>query len=204
MINRAEITGIILAGGRGRRLGEEKGLCTFNKKPLVEYAIEVLKPVCGNILISANNNLDQYKKYGFPVVTDEIKDAGPLGGIMTCLKRSVTRHNLVLSCDTPFVETSIFIELLKQIKNYQVVAPSHETFLVEPLCAYYATNVLSEIESAIDKGEFKMMNLLKRVRFKSVPFDNNSAFLSGVTFLNINYREDLLKAEKVIKEKHYG
>ncbi len=204
MFNRTEITGIILAGGKGRRLGEEKGLCSFNKKPLVEYAIETLQPLCGNILISANNNTERYKQYGFPVLTDDIQDVGPLGGIMTCLKKSATRHNLVLSCDTPFVETAIFSVLLEQIENYQVVAPSHETFLVEPLCAYYATNVLSQIEAVVANGEYKMMNLLKRVRFKSVPFDNTGIFRSGITFFNLNRRKDLTKAEEIIKEKHYG
>ncbi len=204
MTGRNEITGIILAGGQGKRLGEEKGLCFFNNKPLIEYAVDVLQPLCGTLLISANNRLDAYKRYGVPVIPDDQPGAGPLGGIMTCLRRTTTRHNLVLSCDMPFVDTNILKTLLEQIENYQIVVPSHETFLVEPLCGYYATNVLSHVEAAVNRGDLKMMNLLKQVRYKSVPIENSEGFHYGITFLNINRREDLLKAEEIVNQMHHG
>ena len=59
-----EVTGIILSGGKSSRLGEEKGLALFQNKPLITYAIDILTPVCDDIVISANNQLDDYAKFG--------------------------------------------------------------------------------------------------------------------------------------------
>ena len=198
MVKRENITGIILSGGRSSRLGQEKGLCLFRKKPLVQYALETLKPLCNTLLISANRNIDEYLQYGYAVISDEIQDIGPLGGILSCLKHSHTQHNLILSCDTPFVDPQIFKYLIDKIENFQIVAPAHETFLIEPLSAYYATNVIGEIEEQISKGDYKMMHLLKKARFKSVSFDKNTPFYSDLTFLNINTPDELKKANRLL------
>ncbi len=199
MNKKENITGIVLAGGRGNRLGEEKGLCLFKDKPLVRYAIDILQPICSTILISANTFIESYEKFGYRVVKDEIEHIGPLGGILSCLKHTTTQHNLVLSCDTPFVDTNIFRYILTKIENFQVVAPAHETFLVEPLSAYYAANVIGNMENFIRKGDYKMMHFLKQVRFKSVAVDKQEPWFSELTFLNINTPEDMEKAKQIIK-----
>jgi molybdopterin-guanine dinucleotide biosynthesis protein A len=197
MINNDDITGIILAGGKSNRMGKDKGLCSFNGKPLVEYAINSLKPLCHNIIISANNNLDKYSKYGIQVVPDDIKNIGPMGGIYSCLKVSTTQHNIVLSCDTPFINTNLLKYLLKNVYNEQVVAAAHHKFLIEPLSAYYATNVLSDINKAIMLKDFKLINLFKKVRFKSVNINELQSFYNNNLFLNINCPVDLKYAEEI-------
>ena len=197
MFKKESITGIILAGGKSSRMGKDKGLCTFNGKALVEYAIEALKPLCGQLVISANHYPEMYNRYGLPVIADEVKGIGPMGGIHACLKRSDTQHNLVLSCDTPFVGAILLRHLLSQVENEQVVAPAHHTFLVEPLSAYYATNVVSNIENAIAEGDYKLINLFNKVRFKSVMMDEALPFYQAHAFLNINRPEDLQKAEQI-------
>ncbi len=198
-INREEITGIILAGGKSSRLGKDKGLCAFNGKSLVTYAVEILKPLCGELIISANHFPEKYAEFGLPVVTDEVKDIGPMGGIHACLKKSKTQHNLILSCDTPFVNTEIFRHLLKEVENFQVVCPAHETFLLEPLSAYYNTNVLGDMEEAIREEEYKMMRFFKRIRFKSVNIHEQLPFFSDYLFLNLNTPGDLEKAEGLMQ-----
>ncbi len=195
-INREEITGIILAGGRSSRMGKDKGLCSFRDKPLVSYAIEILKPLCGELMISANHFPEKYAEFRLPVVADEVKEIGPMGGIYTCLKKSKTQYNLILSCDTPFVNTDVFRLLLHEVENFQVVCPAHETFLLEPLNAYYNTNVLGDMEEAIRKKEYKMMQFFKRIRFKSVNIDNRLPFFNDYLFLNLNTPEDMKKAEE--------
>ncbi len=191
MISKENITGIILAGGKSERMGQDKGLFPFFDKPLVGYSIDTLKSLCGKIIISANNRIDEYKALGYEVVQDEVKDKGPLGGIVSCLKRSETQHNLIISCDMPFVRSAVFELLLKNIENYQVVAPAHETFLVEPLCAYYNTNVLDQMQKSIDEGDYKVMNFFKKIRFKTVLFDKKIHWYSSDIFLNINSIVDL-------------
>ena len=200
MIKKDELTGIILAGGKSSRMGKDKGLCEFNGKALVSYAIETLKPLCGKLIISANHFPEKYEQFGVPVIGDEIKEIGPMGGIYTCLKHSTTRHNLVLSCDTPFVGTILLKHLLEQVKNEQVVAPAHHTFLVEPLSTYYATNLLDAIKQAVNNHDYKLINLFKNVRFKSVLMDSLLPFNADQSFLNINRPEDLETAEKIISK----
>jgi molybdopterin-guanine dinucleotide biosynthesis protein A len=202
MIEKSDLTGIILAGGKSSRMGKDKGLCRLNGKTLVSYAIETLKPLCGHLMISANHYPEKYAQFGIPVVADEIKNIGPMGGIYTCLKKSTTRHNIVLSCDTPFVGTLLLNHLLNSVKNEQIVAPSHHTFLIEPLSTYYATNVLSEIKQAIDQQDYKLINLFKRVNFKSVLMDNITPYLADRSFFNINRPEDLQAAENPITNPH--
>jgi len=196
-INREEITGIVLAGGRSSRLGKDKGLCAFKGKSLVSYAIDILKPLCGNLMISANHFPEKYAAFGLPVIPDEVKYIGPMGGVYSCLKKSKTQHNLILSCDTPFVNTDVFRHLLTVVENFQVVCPAHETFLLEPLSAYYNTNVLGDMEEAIRKKEYKMMQFFKRIRFKSVNIDRNLSFFNDYLFLNLNTPGDLKKAEEI-------
>jgi len=200
MIKKEELTGIILAGGKSSRMGKDKGLCEFNGKALVAYAIETLKPLCGKLIISANHFPEKYEQFEVPVIGDEIKNIGPMGGIYTCLKHSTTRHNLVLSCDTPFVGTILLKHLLKQVQNEQVIAPAHHTFLIEPLSSYYATNLLDAIKQAINNHDYKLINLFKSVKFKSVLMDTLLPYKVDQSFLNINRPEDLETAEKIISK----
>ena len=197
-IAKEEITGIILAGGRSSRMGKDKGLCMLKDKPLVSYAIQTLQPLCSRLMISANHFPEKYAEFGWPVIRDEIPDIGPMGGIYTCLKKSTTRYNLVLSCDTPFVNTAVFQLLLENVENNQVICPVHDTFLIEPLSGCYHTNILSDLTRSIENKEFKMMQFLKRVRMKTVTIDDHLPFFNDFLFLNVNSPEDLKKAEEAV------
>jgi len=190
-MDKFDVTGIILSGGKSSRLGEEKGLALFHGKPLVTYAIGILKPVCGNLVISANNYQKEYAKYGFNVVEDQIRDIGPMGGLFSCLRRSKTRFNIVISCDTPFVNSGLFEYLLDHIKNFQAVVPVHNDGLIEPLCAVYATNVIWSLQQAIEKGNFKLMDFLNEINHKKVDIHKNLSFYSDDLFVNINTKNDL-------------
>lgn len=198
-ITKNEITGIILAGGKSSRMGKDKALFDFMGKKLVSYAIEALKPICGTLIISANQTHEIYETFGLSVVSDEVRNVGPIGGILTCLKHSDTQHNLVISCDTPFVGADLFRHLLNEIENFQVVVPSHETFLIEPLNAYYNTNVIGEMEKSIHNGNYKLMDFFKKVRFKSVEISEELPFFKGHLFLNINTLEDMNQAKSFIR-----
>lgn len=197
-ITKNEITGIILAGGKSSRMGKDKALFDFKGKKLVSYAIETLRPLCSTLLISANRTPEKYEEFGFQVISDEIKNVGPMGGILTCLKHSETQHNLIISCDTPFVGSELFKHLLNEIENFQVVVPSHETFLIEPLNAYYNTNVIGEMEQSIQDGNYKMMDFFKKVRFKSVEINEKLPFFKEHLFLNINTLKDMDEAKSLI------
>ncbi len=101
-----DITVVILAGGRGRRMdAQDKGLVVLNRRPLVEYVIKAISSQNSNILINANQNIEQYLKYGYPVVSDRMTGfQGPLAGVATAMEQVKTPYILTLPCDAPFVE----------------------------------------------------------------------------------------------------
>jgi len=100
-----QITVVILAGGRGRRMDEhDKGLVELEHKPLVQHVIDAVLPQNRNILINANQNLDRYRAFGYPVIADQIGGfQGPLAGVATAMKAVNTPYILTLPCDAPYV-----------------------------------------------------------------------------------------------------
>ncbi len=102
-ISPRDITGVILAGGRGRRLGgADKGLVPLRGRPLVEYVIEALRPQVVPMLISANRNRETYAAYGIPVVVDTVDEYfGPLAGMLAAMRAATTEFILTVPCDSP-------------------------------------------------------------------------------------------------------
>ena len=102
-IARDQVTGAVLAGGRGRRMdGADKGLVALGNKALVAHVLERLVPQVGAVLISANRNIDRYAMFGHPVVMDEIGEfAGPLAGVHAALAHAATRYVVTVPCDVP-------------------------------------------------------------------------------------------------------
>lgn len=193
MLKPDKITGIILAGGKSSRMGKDKGTCSFNNKPLVEYAIEVLKPFCGELLLSANN-IESYNKYAIEVVPDEIRFIGPLGGMFTCLKKSKTRHNIILSCDTPFISKELIKHIIVNIDSKsKIIAPLHQQNFIEPLCAYYSKDLIPIFEEYIHNKDYKLLKILSSVELKTLRIDNSLDFFNPKLFNNLNTPEDLLK-----------
>ena len=102
-IHAEAITGVILAGGRGSRMGGvDKGLQNFNGIPLALHTLMRLSPQVGEVMINANRNLAAYESFGVPVWPDSLADyAGPLAGFLTGLERCETPYLLTVPCDTP-------------------------------------------------------------------------------------------------------
>jgi len=155
-----KLSGIILAGGKSRRMGTEKGLIKFHNKALIEYAIDALKPLCNEILISSNT--DSFNYPGFRVVKDDIKDIGPMAGIYSCLKRSNSEHNFLLSCDMPFITPAIVRAILNDSKG-MVSVPWHGGLHYEPMCGYY-NKVFYPILRAFSGKEITNYQIFSRKR----------------------------------------
>lgn len=103
MIASTDITGLVLAGGRGSRMGGvDKGLQPFGGVPLVQHALQRLGPQVGSVLLNANRHLDTYRTWGVPVVPDTEPDySGPLAGFLAGLLHCTTPWLLAVACDTP-------------------------------------------------------------------------------------------------------
>ena len=87
-IDKNQITAVILAGGKGSRLGgQDKGLVNYKDKKLIQHVLDRIEPQVGDIIINANRNQDDYAKFDYPVISDELSDfQGPLAGFLTGMK----------------------------------------------------------------------------------------------------------------------
>ena len=114
-----KISCIILAGGKGKRVGGvDKGLLEYKNKPLIEHIINIIAPQVDDIVISANRNTERYKEYARKVISDESEDfLGPLAGIDAALPHCAHDRVLIVACDTPFLPGDIIEKFLLTHNN---------------------------------------------------------------------------------------
>ncbi len=192
-MRRENVTGIILAGGKSTRMGSDKGLLSIHGKTFVEMILDKLSPLVSKVMISANNKT--YGKFGVTVYHDEIKEAGPMGGLFTVLQKVSTDYILIISCDIPFVRTEILEYLLSKVaEGYDAFVPIHRG-AAEPLCAVYSKNCLPVLRRQLEKKEFKMKEMFRELKLKYIPVDK----IEGVeeSLYNINTPESLLQINTV-------
>jgi len=182
------ITGVVLAGGQGRRMGGvDKGLQLLRGKPMAQWAIERLAPQVDEIIINANQNLEKYRGFG-TVITDEISGfAGPLAGLHAGMKAA--RHPLVVTvpCDSPFLPFDLVFRLNNDLKENDVAVaktgdPAH------PVFALVRKDCLANLERFLAGGGRKIDAWYGALKFVEVPFDDEAD-----AFRNINTREELAK-----------
>jgi molybdopterin-guanine dinucleotide biosynthesis protein A len=184
------VTGIVLAGGQGRRMGGvDKGLQLLHGKPMVAAVLARLKPQVDEILINANQNLEAYAKFGHRVVPDAIGGfAGPLAGLHAGL--GMASHPLVLTapCDSPFLPLDLFSRLRGAIKeNDLAVAKTGDQ--PHPVFALVRTAVRKNLEEFLSGGGRKIDAWYSTLKVIEVPFDDEAD-----AFRNINTREELNSA----------
>jgi molybdenum cofactor guanylyltransferase len=123
VIDASDISALILAGGRGTRMGGvDKGLLLFNSIPLVQHCLARLQSSggVGQILINANRHLDTYASFGVPVLSDDLADfAGPLAGFLVGLAHCTTPYLLTLPCDTPLFPLDLASRLAAALETQQ-------------------------------------------------------------------------------------
>jgi len=179
-----KITGIILAGGRGSRMGGiDKGLLEFEGKPLVAHAINRIDAQVDQLIISANRNPEIYRSYGYPVVNDEFNDfQGPLAGILAAGKSANTELLLTVPCDTPKLPSNLRDKLLSELlKHHAEIAIAHDGQRSQQLCMLLKTSLLDDMENYLKKGERRVISWIKSHKWTEVDFSD-----APKAFRNIN------------------
>lgn len=117
-----EVTGIVLAGGRARRMqGEDKGLLLYQGRPLIEHVCERLRPQVARLCINANRHSATYRRYGYPVFADQWPDyAGPLAGFYSALQQCEGDWFCFVPCDTPYLPGDLVERLCTAARRKQV------------------------------------------------------------------------------------
>jgi len=180
------ITGIILAGGKSSRMGEDKGVLLLQDKPMIQYVIEELQKVTDSILIIANNKA--YQQFNLPIFEDLIKDKGPIGGIYTGLSYSKTEQNLCISCDTPNLPASLLKLLINQSNNHQITIPRYNNKL-HPLSGVYTKDLIPFFEAKIKNNELKLKDAIIETKHNII--DITPKQYPPSAFYNMNCKEDL-------------
>jgi molybdenum cofactor guanylyltransferase len=183
------IAGLILAGGRGTRMGgKDKGLVEFNGKSMVEHVLAALRPQVAEVLINANRNEEAYRKTGCKVVSDAVTGfAGPLAGVSAGMHAVTRTHVLVLPCDGPFVPTWLAQRLwTASAGKDDVIVAAHDGERLHPTFALLPLSVLDDLDAYLAAGGHKIDTFYYRHSFVPVDFSDYPQ-----AFLNINTPEDV-------------
>lgn len=200
------MNGIILAGGKSLRFGEDKAFVNIagedsNPRLLIENIIGLLAGLFNNIIV-ATNYPEKYNKYPVKVVVDQIKGVGPLGGIHAGLVASDSEYNFVMACDMPFPNQKLIKHLASTAKGQAIVIPRREG-MPEPMFAVYSKRCIPAIEEQINTGNYKIQDFFSRIDdVEYIDEERIGDFDPGfLSFLNLNSKKDLEKINKCLKKQ---
>jgi len=189
----SDITGVILAGGRGRRLGgADKGLVPLRGRPLIEHVISILRPQVGRLVISANRNRETYAAYGVPVIADAIGDYhGPLAGILSALRAADTPFVLSVPCDTPAPPSDLAERLIAALAREQAqIAVATCGARMQPVFALVHRTLARPLQDYLVGGGREAGEWMRRQNAALADFSD-----AADAFVNINTPQELLAAE---------
>ena len=185
-----EISGIVLAGGAGKRMGTDKSELTLGGKTLMEIQVQKLRQIgIEDIMISGSSASAE----GTRSIQDIYPEKGPIGGVHACLKAAKNPACLVVSVDVPLVPAKVLEELVEAHEGGATVLNCDGK--IEPLMAVYDTALAQRAEELIQSGERAVRRLSNNPAVKQVEYTGDADLL-----LNCNTPEDYEKAKALWKE----
>jgi molybdopterin-guanine dinucleotide biosynthesis protein A len=188
-----EVTGIVLAGGQGSRMGGvDKGLQPFRGKPMVAHAVERFAPQVDELLINANRNVEQYARFGHRVISDEIEGfAGPLAGFERGLAHASGAFVATVPCDSPFLPADLVARLRTALgEAHADLAVAKTGVQAHPVFCLMRRGVHASLAGFLASGQRKIDRWYAALAVVEVAFDDEPD-----AFLNINTREELAHLE---------
>jgi molybdenum cofactor guanylyltransferase len=183
-----DITGLILAGGMGRRMdSRDKGLVEFRGKTMVAHAVDRLRPQVASLVVNANRNIETYAAFGFPVVSDEVSGfAGPLAGLHSGMRTCETALIATVPCDSPFLPLDLIDRLHAPLQSQDAdIAVASSGGQLQPVFALYKTSLIASLEKFLSEGGRKIDKWYEQHKTVAVDFEDELAFS------NINSAEEL-------------
>lgn len=184
-----DISAVILAGGKGKRMGgEDKGLVVMQGRPMVEHVLARIVPQVGSVMINANRHLDVYQQYGWAVVTDAYPDyCGPLTGMLAGMQHCHAQYLLTVPCDGPFVPDDLAVRLLQALQGSDAeIAVVSVDGKVQAVFCLMLCDLRTALDTFLSSGQRKVQDWLYGRRLVVVPFDDKPE-----SFVNINYPHEL-------------
>ena len=198
-----ECSGAVLAGGESRRFGRDKAHATLAGKPLVAHVVDTLENLFEDVLIVTNEPV-AYEHFDVTVVSDIVRGAGSLGGLLTALVHARAERCFVVACDMPFLNSVLIRRMLSRCEGFDVVVPSVQGDL-QPLHAIYSRRCIGPIQERIAQGDLRIFDFypdvltlrLEESICRQVDPENRS-------FANINTQEELTRASQWLEAAGQG
>lgn len=185
------LTGVILAGGEGRRMdGKDKGWIELQGKPMILHVLDRLTPQVSTCLISANRHLDRYQALNVPIVSDTEVFLGPLAGIAHALKQIQTEYALVVPTDAPLIPLDLAERLRQELPAQLVIC--HDGERLQPLFGLFHYSLADSIFAFLDTGHRKLTQWCLAQDPKIVTIRDTMAFS------NLNSASELAKISALL------
>ena len=200
-MDHSNILGVVLAGGKSQRFGEDKCQVKLGDKLLIDYILSEIVDEFKEVLLISNNKIKYNHSNKISLVEDTKKGLGPLGGILTAMKwiRQNNKSYKWISTfpsDTPFFKKQILNNFIDEIKSYE-----GKLFFINSnntrhnIFGLWSIDLLERLEKDLENGERKVEMWANKIGVKSI----NMKFENKDPFFNINTKEDLIKAEKYLE-----
>ena len=195
------VLGVVLAGGKSQRFGEDKCQVKLGDKLLIDYILSEIIDEFKEVLLISNNKIKYINSNKISLVKDTKKGLGPLGGILTAMKWIKENNKSykwisTFPSDTPFFKKKILNNFLEEIKDYE-----GKLFFINSnntrhnIFGLWSIDLLERLEKDLDNGERKVEMWANKIGVKSI----NMKFENKDPFFNINTKEDLIKAEEYLE-----
>ena len=200
-MDHSNILGVVLAGGKSQRFGEDKSQVKLGDKLLIDYILSEIIDEFKEVLLISNNKIKYNYSNKISLVEDTKKGLGPLGGILTAMKWIKENNKSykwisTFPSDTPFFKKKILNNFLEEIKDYE-----GKLFFINSnntrhnIFGLWSIDLLERLEKDLDNGERKVEMWANKIGVKSI----NMKFENKDPFFNINTKEDLIKAEEYLE-----
>jgi len=183
---------VILSGGKSSRMKEDKSLLKFSSSnSLIEYQYKRLKPYFKNLYISSKANKFDFLSFDELILDKNQEIYSPILALETILEQLEDKKIFIITVDTPFIQIQTIEKLVNSSKNFDITIA--QTLKVHNLCGVFSKNILNTIKTMIKNDIHKINYLIKSTNYNIAEFKNEDEFL------NINYKEDYIKALKCLE-----
>lgn len=192
------VTAIVLAGGKGKRLGQAKSTLKLGARTIIEEVVDQMAGIAGEVIVvTSPSQNDLPHSLNAQVYTDIQPGKSALGGVYTGLVKSSNHYNLVVACDMPFLNIDLLKHMISLSAGVDIVTikvgPN-----VEPLHAVYSKGCIEAIENMFGQDDLQVSHLLDAVKVRYIDEDELDEYdPAHLSFFNINNKTDLARAKKL-------
>lgn len=185
-VNKMRIGCVILAGGKSKRMKQDKAFLLYQGKSFIEQ----IKTQCHFFeekILSRNDSL--LKDDEWIIISDQYQEIGPMGGIYSVLKHCQSDALFVIACDTPYITTSLIQKICHQYQGEDILICRDDNGKIHPLCGIYHKRILPLLEKHIQKEHYRLMKMIEQTNYQIMTLNHEDS----LQLQNINTPEDYQK-----------